>query len=88
MEESLERVCLELEVEKERVRQEIREEVTRQAEAEYLALDAFGIVRVDYFWEGWEEFKDVASEQFLNVDFSSIKPRGIEVEDEEGGEHC
>lgn len=32
------------------------EEALRVVEAKYLALDAFSIVRVDCFWEGFEEF--------------------------------
>lgn len=49
MEETLERVHLELEAEKERERQEMREEASREAKAKYLASDAFGLVRADCF---------------------------------------
>lgn len=48
-----------------------------------MASNGFRIIRVDCFWEGWEEFMDVASEQFPDIDFSSIKPRGTEAKDEE-----
>lgn len=54
--------------------------------AEYLVLGAFEIIRADCFWEGWEEFKDIASEQFLDVDFSSLKLIGTEAMDEDGGD--
>lgn len=36
----------------------MREKVLRAAEAQYLALEAYGIVRADFFWEGFEEFQD------------------------------
>lgn len=50
----------------------------RESEAEYLASDAFGLVKADCFWEGWEEFKELASEKFPGLDFSSLRPRGTE----------
>lgn len=77
MKETLEWVCLKLEMKKEKERHEMREEASWEAEAKYLALDAFSLVRANYFWEGWEEFKDVASERFLDIDFSSLKPEEL-----------
>lgn len=61
----------------------MQEEASQEAEAKYLASNTFGLVKADCFWEGWEEFKELASEQFLDVDFSYLRPRGTEPEGEE-----
>lgn len=61
------------------------EEALWVAEAKCLALDAFSIVKADCFWEGFEEFWDIAAERYPDLDFSFIMPNkgGVEVEDEE-----
>lgn len=84
-EEILAWVRVELESEREKERQEMQEEASWEAEVKYLASDAFGLVKADWFWEGWEEFKELTSEQFPDVDLSSLRPRGTEPEGEEVG---
>lgn len=71
------RVRAELDLEREKTRLEMRENASRDPEVAYLALDAFGLVKADFFWEGWEEFKELASEKFSGLDFSSLRPRGL-----------
>lgn len=78
----LEQVHLEADVEREGERQQMWEEASQEVETKYLASDAFGLVRVDCFWEGFEEFWDITSELFPDIDFSFIQPRGTEAEDQ------
>lgn len=73
---------LEVEAERERKARD-KGEALKAAEAPYLASDAFSIVKVDCFWERFEEFWDIAAERFSNIDFSSIKLREPKDEDEE-----
>lgn len=77
---TLERAHIEAEVEKER----ILEGALEAATTKYLAYDAFEIVKADCFWEGFENIRDLATEEFLNLDFSFIKPDEGSVEAEEG----
>lgn len=42
--------------------------------AKYLASNAFEIVKVNCFWEGFENFWNLATKQFPDLDFSYIKP--------------
>lgn len=83
MEETLEWVRLELDAKKERVRQEAREEASQKVEAKYLASGTFGFIRGNCFWEGFEEFWDLAVERFPNIDFIVIGSREIEAKAEE-----
>lgn len=54
-----ERTHLEVEVEKEKEKEKIMEEALEVVVAKYLTSDAFGIVKADCFWEGFEEFWDI-----------------------------
>lgn len=83
MVDTLDRVHLQVEVKREVKRQEMREETSWVAEAKYLALDAFGLIRADCFWEGFEEFSNLAAERYLDLDFSSIKLNMPKVEGEQ-----
>lgn len=65
------------------MRLEMWENASREVEAAYLASDAFGLVKADCFWEAWEEFKELASEKFPGLDFSSLRPRGADPMEEE-----
>lgn len=49
MVDTLDRVCLQVEVKREVERYEMREEAIRVAEAQYLASDAFSIIEADCF---------------------------------------
>lgn len=53
------------------------------AEAKYLASNAFSLVGANYFWEGFDEFRDLAAEQYSDLDFSSIKLNEPEAESEQ-----
>lgn len=58
--------------EREIEREKLREEALEVTAVKYLSLDAFGIVRADCFWEGFEEFRDIVAERYPELDFSSI----------------
>lgn len=57
------------------------EEAFKAVEALYLALDALGVMRANYFWEGFDEFWDLVAKWFHDLDFSSIKPEGVGAEE-------
>lgn len=61
----------------------MRDQALGAAEAQYLASNAFGLVKADCFWQGFKELWDIAVEWFLDIDFSSIKPKEPEAEDGE-----
>lgn len=57
--DTLDQVCLEVEAQREVQRREMRESL-KMAEAQYLALDAVGIVRANCLKEGFKVFWDLA----------------------------
>lgn len=56
----------------EREKEKLQEEALEAVTSQYLASNAFGIVRADFFWEGFEDFWDLVVKPFPDLDFSSI----------------
>lgn len=54
--DALEGACFEAEVERVRQREKIMEEALEVAIAKYLALDAFGVIKANYFWKRFKDF--------------------------------
>lgn len=85
--EALERANLEVETGRGRGRGSLKG-AFEAATAKYLASSAFEIIKANYFWEGFENFRDLVVEAFSDLDFSSIKPNKGEVEADGGQEEA
>lgn len=76
--EAVELTCIHAKEERERA---IKVEVT-----EYLACDAFQVVKVGCFLDGFKAFHEIAVKVFLDRDFSTFVPNEEEEGVEEGKE--